>query len=135
MIKVFDMILIIAGLVPASAASQVCANQITVPKYSNLARAAQWTGVVELTITVGAQGEVLSLDGNGAFPHLIDEAKKTVKQWVFCAADNNGSSHVRLRFDYRLEGAPVYPLPLANVVIDLGKGTILITSPPMKPQT
>lgn len=135
MTKVVHTILIIAALVPAYAASQVCVNQLAVPKYSNLARAAQWKGVVDLKITLGAQGQVVRVDGSGLFPYLVEEAKKNVKQWVFCAPKNNSSMHVRLRFDYHLAGTPVYPLPTANVVIDLGKGTVLITSPPMKRQT
>jgi len=129
-----SMLLLAAALIPASASSQVCVKRLEVPKYSNLARAAQWTGVVDLTVTIGAQGQVVSVDGSGSYPYLIEQAKTNVKEWIFCAPENDGITRVRLRYDYRLQGAPVYPLPTPRVTIDLGEGTILITSPPMERQ-
>jgi outer membrane biosynthesis protein TonB len=128
------MVFIAAALIPASAVGQVCTKQISVPDYPPIAVAAQWKGTVDLAITVGPQGQVLEVEGKGLLPVLLDHAKANVKNWVFCAPNNKRSAHVQLRYDYRLLGAPVYPLPTPRVVIDLGAGTITITSPPMEPQ-
>jgi hypothetical protein len=132
--RITNMVLIAVALIPASAVGQVCTKQISVPDYPPIAVAAQWKGTVDLAITVGPQGQVLEVEGKGLLPILIDQAKANVKNWVFCAPKNNRSAHVQLRYDYRLEGAPVYDLPTAKIVIDLGAGTVAITSPPMQPQ-
>ncbi len=129
-----NMLLIAAALIPASAACQVCVSQLAVPKYAPLAWAAQWTGLVDLTVTIGAQGQVVSVDGRGSIPYLVDQSKKNVKEWVFCAPKNDGSTHVQLRYDYRLEGTRVYRPPTAKVVLDLGDATVLIKMPPPQPQ-
>jgi TonB family protein len=129
-----SLFFIMAAIAPAFASGQVCAERIDVPKYSPIAVAAQWTGVVDLTVAVGARGEVVSVEGSAKYPMLTEMAKENVKNWVFCAPAKGTSAHIRLRYDYRLEGAPVYPLPHATVVIDLGTGTIALTSPPMDPQ-
>jgi TonB family protein len=105
-----------------------------VPKYPALAWAAQWTGTVDLTMTIGRQGQVVRVEGGGPFPYLVEQAKANVKEWVFCAPENNEGAHVRLRYDYRLEGARVYPPPTAKVMIDLGAATVLIGLPPPEPQ-
>ena len=128
------MLLGTATLIPASAVGQVCAKQISVPEYPALAWAAKWAGVVDLTVMIGAQGRVVSVDGRGSCPYLVEQSKKNVKQWLFCAPKDEGSKHLRLRFDYRLEGAPEYPSPPAKVVLDLGNATVLIRLPPPRPQ-
>jgi outer membrane biosynthesis protein TonB len=129
-----NMLLIAAALIPASAASQVCVNQLVVPKCPPIARPAQLTGVVDLTVKIGAQGQVISVEGRGSSPILVQQAKENVKDWVFCEPKKNGNAHVHLGYDYRLEGVPVYVWPPAKVVIDLGSATVLITSPPGEPQ-
>lgn len=129
-----NLILMLTALIPASAASQVCVKQISVPDYPTIAVAAQWQGIVDLRITVGPEGKVVSVDGGGAHPALVDHTKDNIQEWIFCDPKKNGSAHVRLKYDYRIEGAPVYPVPPAKVVIDLGTGTIVITSAPMEPQ-
>jgi TonB family protein len=134
MIRLANIVLIITALIPASAAGQVCVEQIRVPKYPALAWAAQWTGAVELTVTIGRQGQVVRVEGIGPFPYLVEQAKANVKEWVFCTPENQEGAHVRLRYDYRLEGARVYRPPTAKVTIDLGDAMILIGLPPPAPQ-
>ena len=128
------MILVVVAFIPFSASGQVCAKQISVPEYQPILRAAQTTGIVDLAITIGARGQVLRVDGNGSSPMLVQQAKENAKGWIFCKPKKNENTHVQLRYDYRLEGAPVYPWPTAKVVIDLGSVTIVITSPPGEPQ-
>lgn len=132
--RITNLILIVTVLIPAPAVGQVCVRHLQVPEYPPIVRAAQWKGVADLTITVGARGQVVNVEGKGSLPILVDQAKENVKGWVFCEPKKNGNAHVQLRYDYRLEGTPVYPWPPASVVIDLGKGTIVITSPPGEPQ-
>jgi TonB family protein len=134
LIRLASLILIVATLIPGSAAGQICVEQMRVPKYPALAWAAQWTGVVDLTVTIGARGQVVRVEGSGSFPYLVEQAKANVKEWVFCAPENNEGTHVRLRYDYRLEGARVYPPPTAKVSVDLGDATVLIRLPPPEPQ-
>ncbi|MGB6131717.1 MAG: energy transducer TonB [Acidobacteriaceae bacterium] len=129
-----NVLFIAATLVPASAVGQVCVKQINVPEYPPLAWSAQWKGVVHLTLTIGAQGQVVSVDARGPFPYLVEQSKKNVKEWLFCAPKTDGSTHVQLRYDYRLEGARVYRPQTAKVVLDLGDATVLIKLPPPEPQ-
>lgn len=133
--RLTNTILIMAAFTPSYAAGQVCAKQISVPEYPPIAVAAQLTGAEDLTITVGAQGTVVRVEGSGSPPILVDIAKENVKEWIFCDPNKNPSAHVRLRFDYRIKGARTYPVPPAKVVIDLGTGTIVITSAPGKVET
>ncbi len=132
--RFMNMILVMAVLIPASAAGQVCVKQLNVPQYPALAWAAQLTGPVGLAMTIGAQGQVVRVEGSGSVPYLVEQAKANVKEWVFCAPENNEGTHVRLRYDYRLEGVRVYPPPTAKVLIDLGDATVLIRLPAPEPQ-
>lgn len=132
--RIANMILTMMVLIPVSAVGQVCVRHLQVPEYPPIARAAQWKGVVDLTITVGARGQVVNVEGKGSLPILVDHAKENVIGWIFCEPKKNGNAQVHLRYDYRLEGAPVYTWPPAKVVIDLGEATIVITSPPGEPQ-
>ena len=132
--RIASMILAVMVLVPASAVGQVCVQHLEVPDYPPIMRAAGWKGVADLTITVGTRGQVVNVEGKGSLPILVDHAKENVKGWVFCEPKKNGNTHVQLRYDYRLEGAPVYPWPTAKIVIDLGAGTIVIASPPGEPE-
>jgi len=130
--RIASMIFLAMTLIPASAVGQVCAKQIEVPKYQPVAVAAQSTGSVDLKITVGALGQVARVEASGSSAMLVEMTKENVKDWTFCIPKKNESENVRLRYEYRLEGARVYPLPNAKVVIDLGAGTVVITSPPME---
>jgi TonB family protein len=123
------VILIMAVLVSQVAAAQVCARQVDVPKYSPIALAAVVSGVVDLSITVGAQGKVTSVEGTG-LPMLVEAAKENVKRWVFCEPEKNQITHFQLRYDYRIKGARIYRVPPAKVIIDLEAGTVVITSRP-----
>jgi len=125
-------ILVVAALVPRFAVGQVCVKQISVPKYVPIALAARVTGDVSLKISIGAQGEVASVVGSGPSRMLVEGAKENVRGWIFCAPMKKRSSRVRLRYIYRLEGIPVYRITVPKVVIDLGAGTITITSAPPK---
>ncbi len=125
-------VLIMMAFIPTSAACQLCVEQISVPKYPPIALAARVTGIVELTVSLGARGEVVRVEGKGSPPMLVDPAQENVKQWVFCSPKKNGSQ-VRLQYDYRLQGTPVYPPPrTSKVQIDLGEARVLITMPPPK---
>jgi hypothetical protein len=132
--KFANLIFVFTSLSPTYAVGQVCVRHLEVPEYPSVARAAQWKGVADLTITVGSRGQVVHVEGKGSLPFLIDQAKENVKSWIFCDRQDNGSRHVYLRYDYRLEGAPVYPSPQAKVVIDFGAANVVITSPRVEPQ-
>ena len=116
-------------------AGQVCAKHIEVPEYPVVARAGDWKGVVNLTVQIGAKGQVVKVDAMGAPPILIDHAKENVKQWLFCSPQSGNTDAIKLRFDYRIEGTPTYPSPHAKVVIDLAEGTVVIRTalPEMQP--
>lgn len=126
--------LIVATCIPSSALGQLCVNQLNVPKYPPLAWSAQLRGDVDLTVTIGAEGGVVRVEGRGSVPYLVEHAKSNVKEWEFCSPKGDGSTHVQLRYEYRLEGARVYAPPTAKVVIDLAESRVVITSPPALPQ-
>ena len=128
--RIGNISLIVALLIPASAAAQVCAKQISVPDCAPIALAARVSGTVDLKITVGSRGQVASVDASGSSPMLVETAKENMRDWIFCEPKKNRSAHVQLRFEYRLEGVPAYPVPHAMVIIDLGTGTVVITSHP-----
>jgi outer membrane biosynthesis protein TonB len=127
---ILNVLVISAILVPICALGQACAKQVKVPEYPPVARAAHWQGIVDLTVEIGDQGKVIKVDGTGSYPILVDHAKENVKEWIFCAAKLSGSKQVKLRFEYWLEGTPVYPQPPAKVMVDLADATVLIRTPP-----
>ena len=125
------VILIMAALAPMSAASQVCVEHISVPKFPPIARAAQVSGIVDLTIALGPKGEVLNVVAKGQ-PMLVEPTKENIKEWLFCAPNGNEAS-LRLRYEYWLEGTPVYEYRrrlTPKILIDLGEATVRITAPP-----
>ena len=125
------VILIMAALSPMSAASQVCVEHISVPKFPPIARAAQVSGIVDLTIALGPKGEVLNVVAKGQ-PMLVEPTKENIKEWLFCAPNGNEAS-LRLRYEYWLEGTPVYEYRrrlTPKILIDLGEATVRITAPP-----
>jgi hypothetical protein len=99
-----------------------------------LAWSAQWTGVVNLDITIGAHGQVVAVEGNGPFPYLVQQAKENAKEWLFCVPKNKQKARLQFQYVYRLKGARVYPEPTAKVMIDLGTATAVIESAPPEPQ-
>ena len=125
------VILIMAALSPMSAASQVCVEHISFPKYPPIAQAAQVSGIVDLTIALGPKGEVLNVVAKGQ-PMLVEPTKENIKEWLFCAPNGNEAS-LRLRYEYWLEGTPVYEYRrrlTPKILIDLGEATVRITAPP-----
>ena len=127
-------ILVAAICLPVSAVSQLCVDQLKVPKYPALAWAAQLQGTVDLNVTIGEQGHVAHVEGSGPVPILVEQAKSNVKEWEFCSPRYKEGTHARLRFAYRLEGARVYRPPTAKVVINLEEAIVAITSPPAEPE-
>lgn len=123
-------VLVVLPFVPTSGVGQVCAKQISVPEYAPIARAARMTGSVILKITVGPQGQPSDVEGSGPFRLLVDTAKENARNWIFCTPADKRTAQVRLKYDYRLQGAPDYKTPIAKVIIDLGEGTVTITSAP-----
>lgn len=73
-----------AALLPTCASGQVCAKHIEVPEYPPIALAAASKGNIDLTVTIGAHGQVVKVDGAGPVPMLIDYAMRNVRDWVFC---------------------------------------------------
>lgn len=134
MLRLGNMVPFLVALIPACATGQVCVRQLSVPDYPPLAWAAQLTGAVNLTVTIGGQGQVVRVEGTGSVPVLIEQAKANVKGWKFCDPKKNQGAQVQLRYIYQLKGTRVYPPPTAKVVVDLGEATVLITLPPPEPQ-
>ena len=132
--RFINLIVLASALIPATASGQVCARRINVPDYPAMAWSAQWTGVVNLEITVGAQGQVVAAEANGSFPLLVRQAKENLKGWLFCVPKNKRKERLRFQYVYRLKGAQVYPKPTAKVAIDLGTATAVIESAPPQPQ-
>lgn len=68
------------------------------PVFPELARRMHLTGVVKVTLLVGADGQVKSMEFQGGHPVLIDAVQTALKQWKYAPASSE--SKVLLEFKF-----------------------------------
>ena len=110
---------------------RLCVQDIVVPGYPRLARIAQLEGSVSLELRIGEDGTVLSAEGSGAHPLLVQEAEKNIREWTFAMFPQSTEfpiSH-RIVFTYRLQGKPEYREPIPRVVLHLPDRVEIISRP------
>lgn len=136
MIKFAKILFLLTVLAPISAFGELCVRQLHSPQYNGVAWAAQLQGTVDLKVTIDAHGQVIDVAAKASDAHriLIEYAEANVRQWTFCVTKDSQSSVVQLHYTYQLKGAPQYGPPPPEVVIDLEKALVEITSSPGIPQ-
>jgi hypothetical protein len=86
------------------------------PVYDQLARQAWIKGDVKLNVTVGTDGNVISVTGITGNPLLLEKSQQNVRKWIF----NKGSQRTfELTYEYRLEEPKIYQDPPTRVSFDL----------------
>jgi hypothetical protein len=113
-------------------AEQPQVRQIVAPGYPLLAWAARLQGSAIMELEIGPDGTVQSAKGSGTHPLLLREAEKNASEWTFGGFTEGASFPIRfkLRYIYRLEGEPAYPMPQPRVVITLPDIVQIVVRPP-----
>jgi len=65
---------------------------------------------------------------------LAYAAKENVSQWQFCAPSSKKEAKIVLHYEYQLKGRQINSRKRADAVIDLGKGTVVVTANPPHPE-
>lgn len=96
----------------------ICVKHLEVPDYPRIALSARIQGTVTLSLTIAADGRVVSASGSG-HPLLKSAAEANVRKWVFSGSKNASSvRQLTITYDYIItEGTEDNPRP--EVVFDL----------------
>jgi len=100
------------------------------PEYPPIAVTAQIAGDVTVTVKIGSEGKVQSVDVISGPSILRQPTVENVKNWMF---ERGRPEYFKTVFSYRFSGQKIYPVPAPHVELDLPHH-VTITSRPMEPQ-
>lgn len=82
---------------------------ISQPDYPAAARSGNIQGVVEVWVSIGADGRVLVAKGSGAHDYLVKAAEDNAKTWKFGPFPRVATfpMETKITYDFRLIGNPV----------------------------
>lgn len=87
---------ITGGAVSAQQARKALFNPT--PMYPELARRMHLTGIVKVTLIVGADGLVKDAQFQGGHPVLVEAVQKTVKDWKYAPASSESAIPLEFKF-------------------------------------
>ncbi len=84
-------------------------KQIAAPDYPVEANARNIQGMVQVKVSIGADGKVLFAKGSGAHPILVQAAEENARQWIFgpFPAVAEFPIDYTITYIYRLQGKPL----------------------------
>jgi len=97
-------IMLIAGLLgvvsgaPIHGQSTRRALSSPTPIYPELAKKMHLTGVVKVTLTVGADGQIKNAEFQGGHPVLIEAVQLALKNWKYAPASSESRILVEFKF-------------------------------------
>jgi TonB family protein len=68
------------------------------PRYPDLARPMRLEGAVKLSVVVGPNGSVKSIEGVGGNPLLLKAAQDAINRWRWAPAPQETTERIELRF-------------------------------------
>ncbi len=99
---------------------QFTIKRLVEPDYPVEARAENIQGTVEVALSVGVDGRVLSATGSGANPILVRSAEQNARQWVFRPPRTATFPLFHtVTYVYRLEGQPAFVMLPTTVKANL----------------
>jgi TonB family protein len=90
------MLLFTGGPVLGQSARKVISNPE--PVYPELAKKMHLTGVVKVSVVIGPEGQIKSMEFQGGHPVLIDAVQAALKQWKFAPASSESKALLEFRF-------------------------------------
>jgi len=90
------MLIFTGGTVCGQSARKAISNPE--PVYPELARRMHLSGVVKVTVLIGADGQIKNMEFQGGHPVLIDAVQTALKQWKYAPASSE--SKVLLEFKF-----------------------------------
>ena len=68
------------------------------PEYPELARKMNLSGVVKVTLVIGADGSIKNVQVQGGHPVLVDTVQKALKKWKYAPASSETTALVEFKF-------------------------------------
>jgi TonB family protein len=102
--RVVQRSMAIAGLMLIFTGGTICAQPARMaisspqPVYPELAKRMHLTGVVKVTLIVGADGQIKNVEFQGGHPLLIESVQSALKQWKYAPASSESKILIEFRF-------------------------------------
>ena len=90
------MLIFTGGTVWGQSARKVISNPT--PVYPELAKKMHLSGVVKVTVLIGADGQIKNMDFQGGHPILINAVETALKQWKYAPASSESKILLEFRF-------------------------------------
>jgi TonB family protein len=89
---------------------EIQVSHIAQPEYPADARYKNIQGTVQIEVSIGVDGKVISATGNGDFPILVEAAKNNASQWQFGPLPVRAEfpMHHTITYVYSLTGKPIF---------------------------
>ena len=68
------------------------------PEYPELAKRMNLSGVVKVTVLIGADGLIKNVEVQGGHPILVDTVQKALKKWKYAPANAETKAQVEFKF-------------------------------------
>jgi len=68
------------------------------PEYPELARKMNLTGVVKVTVLIGADGLIKDVQVQGGHPVLVETVQKALKKWKYAPGSSETKAQVEFKF-------------------------------------
>jgi TonB family protein len=68
------------------------------PEYPELAKRMNLTGVVKVTVVIGADGLIKDVQIQGGHPVLVESVQKALKKWKYAPAGSETKAQVEFKF-------------------------------------
>lgn len=90
------MLSLVATTVFAQQGRKVISNPE--PEYPELAKRMNLSGVVKVTVLIGADGLIKNVEVQGGHPILVDTVQKALKKWKYAPASAETKAQVEFKF-------------------------------------
>jgi TonB family protein len=68
------------------------------PEYPELAKRMNLSGVVKVTVLIGADGLIKNVEVQGGHPILVDTVQKALKKWKYAPASAETKAQMEFKF-------------------------------------
>ena len=68
------------------------------PEYPELARKMNLTGVVKVTVVIGADGVIKDVQVQGGHPVLVESVEKALKKWKYAPGSAESKAQMEFKF-------------------------------------
>ena len=125
--KLLELFVLLATSVICIGQEGVCVLHVESPNYPDLARQAQLSGTVTVTVTIEERGGVTSTKASG--PRLLkEEAERNIRTWIF---SKGATGQLEIVYEFRLTEPKVSYRPAPEVQFDLPRRVTITSHAPI----